>query len=449
MASNLEAAAARMIMVDRIFEGPADLIYRIWTDPALVAEWWGVEHATNTRCMLDVRPGGRWRIDMQTASGRLYRNEGVYLEVIENERLVYTDIPDPEILEWAGEPPATRIHTVTFEDHGETTHVLVEIAFQTVADRDRMVAFGMPSGWQQSFDRLEALLASKRMQLVRLVPPAEPVTPSAFSGNAPMQDTGFSTATSADGTVIAYDAIGNGPALIITVGAFNDRGTGAALAAALSDQSTVYTYDRRGRGDSGDTQPYAVDLEVEDLGAVLQAAGGNAAVFGFSSGAALAFKAASALPIDSLILFGPPMVTDDSRPPVADDLAERVKALVDQGERGKAVELFQLEAIGMPPPVVEKMRHAPFRPGLEAMAHTLFYDLSVIADTTDIERLLRSVTMPTLVLDGGDSPGWIRNTARAIAKGLPDARHISIDGLGQDLDASLLAPLIKEFLGGR
>lgn len=216
----------------------------------------------------------------------------------------------------------------------------------------------------------------------------------------------------------------------------------------MADQFTVYTYDGRGRGDSGDTQPYDVDREVEDLDAVLQAAGGNAAVFGFSSGAALALKAASALPINRLILSGPPLVTDGSRPPVADDLAERVKVLVDQGERGKAVELFQREAIGMPPPVVEKMRQAPFRPGLEVMAHTLFYDLSVIADTTNIERVQGSVTMPTLVLDGGDGPGWIRNTARAIAKGLPDARHISIDGLGQDLDASLLKPLINEFLGG-
>ncbi|WP_292442377.1 SRPBCC domain-containing protein [Mesorhizobium sp.] len=150
------------IIIDRLFDGPIDLIYRIWTDPEMVALWWGVENATNPLCQLDVRPGGRWRIDMQTARGKRYRNEGVYIDVVENERLVYTDIPNPSIPEWDGQPPGTRIHTVTFEDRGEQTHVLIEVAFETSADRDRMVVFGMPEGLAQGLDRFAALLASIR-----------------------------------------------------------------------------------------------------------------------------------------------------------------------------------------------------------------------------------------------------------------------------------------------
>ncbi|RWI57035.1 MAG: alpha/beta hydrolase [Mesorhizobium sp.] len=261
-----------------------------------------------------------------------------------------------------------------------------------------------------------------------------------------MQDTGLRTAASADGTRIAYEAIGSGPPLIVVVGAFNDRHTGSALAAAMSDEFSVYIYDRRGRGDSGDTQPYDVDREVDDLRAVLLAAGGHAAVLGFSSGAALALNAAVALPIEKLIMFGPPIVTDGSRPQVPENLAARVKALVGQGQRGEAVELFQLEAIGMPPSVVEKMRHAPFRPGLEAMAHTLFYDLSVTAEASDIDRLLPLISMPTLVLAGADGPGWIRAAAAEIARRLPDGRHVSIEALGQDLDADRIAPLVSDFL---
>lgn len=254
------------------------------------------------------------------------------------------------------------------------------------------------------------------------------------------------TVTSADGTTIAYDVLGRGPALITVVGAFNDRFTAAPLAAALSDRFTVYTYDRRGRGGSTDIQPYHVEREIEDLHAVIVAAGGAASVLGFSAGAVLALKAATMLPITKLILFGTPIVTDSSRPPIPADLTDRLKALVDQGRRGDAVELFQLEAVGIPSPVVEGMRHAPFRPGLEAMAHTLLYDLSVIEAPSDLKGLLRTVRMPTLVLDGGDGPRWIHHTAQAIAEGLPSGRHFSIEGIGQDLDAGRVAPPVAHFL---
>lgn len=160
------------IVLSRVFDGPPDLVFRIWTDPRLVALWWGVEGATNPTCELDVRPGGRWRIDMRTASGRLYRNQGVYLEVVENSRLVYSDIPDPDLPEWRGEPPGSRWHTVTFTGRGHQTHVTLEVRMESEADLDRMSALGMPDGLNQGFDRLARLLASLRAR------------PSPFSGPA-------------------------------------------------------------------------------------------------------------------------------------------------------------------------------------------------------------------------------------------------------------------------
>lgn len=254
-------------------------------------------------------------------------------------------------------------------------------------------------------------------------------------------------ATSRDGTAIAYDSVGKGPPLVIVVGAFGDRSTGALFADALAGRFTVYTYDRRGRGESGDSPPYAIDREIEDLAAIVDAAGRTASVFGFSSGAVLALRAAATgIPIDRLVLFGTPIVTDKSRPAVPVDIAQRVKALVDQGKRGDAVELFQLEAIGMPPQVVERMRHAPFRPGLEAVAHTLFNDLTIVAEAPDPLDLLGSIEMPTLVIDGGDGPPWIGQTARVIAERLPDGKHVSIPGLTQDLRPELLVGPTADFL---
>jgi pimeloyl-ACP methyl ester carboxylesterase len=261
-----------------------------------------------------------------------------------------------------------------------------------------------------------------------------------------MSEFACQTVESSDGTLIAYEVAGRGPALVVVTGAFNDRRTGAGLAAALSNRFSVYTYDRRGRGDSSDTLHYAVEREIDDLAAVIQAAGGTASVFGFSSGAALALKAAAVLPIDRLILFGPPIATGAGRPPVPKDLAERVEALVDRGERGEAVELFQREGIGIPPAVVEKLRRAPFRPALEALAHTLPYDLAVTAAPAGLAPLLADVEMRTLVLDGTEGPAWIRDTAKVVAAGLTNATHVSIEGLGQDLDPDQIAPLIADFL---
>src|SRR5258708_4960561 len=154
---------------------------------------------------------------------------------------------------------------------------------------------------------------------------------------------------SQDGTPIAFNQSGQGPAIILVLGAFNDQATGAPLAAHLSERFTVFNYDRRGRGDSGDTAPYAVDREIEDLEALIKEAGGSASVFGYSSGATLSLKAAArGLAITKLVLYEPPLIVDDSRPRPPQDLAAQISDLVLAGRRGEAGGLFQTLGVGIP-----------------------------------------------------------------------------------------------------
>jgi pimeloyl-ACP methyl ester carboxylesterase len=257
----------------------------------------------------------------------------------------------------------------------------------------------------------------------------------------------MNTAVSADGTTIAFDRYGDGPPVIMAAGAFNTRATTEPLARALEQRFTVLDYDRRGRGDSGDTKPYAVEREIEDLGALITAASGSASVFGYSSGAILTLQAAaSGLAITHLALYEPPFRPDDNYPPPPADLAEQVAKLVAAGRRGDAVELYQIKAIGIPEDVVAQMRHAPFRPGLEAIAHTLAYDAAICGDMSLPTELLASVATPTLVISGEQSPPMLRAAARAAAEKLPNGRLASLPGQGHDINPEATAPVIADFL---
>jgi pimeloyl-ACP methyl ester carboxylesterase len=259
----------------------------------------------------------------------------------------------------------------------------------------------------------------------------------------------MNTTTSSDGTAIAYDRFGGGPPVIMAAGAFNTRAATEPLAQALAPRFTVLNYDRRGRGDSGDTAPYAVDREIEDLAALISAAGGSASVFGYSSGATLALKAAaSGLPITKLVLYEPPFNTDDSYPALPAGFAGQLAELVSAGRRGDAVELYQTKAVGIPEEVAAQMRHAPFRPGLEALAHTLAYDAAIIGDRSLPAGLLATVTNPALVISGEQSPPFLRNAARAAAAALPGGRLSVLPGQGHDINPEATAPVMAEFLAG-
>jgi pimeloyl-ACP methyl ester carboxylesterase len=255
------------------------------------------------------------------------------------------------------------------------------------------------------------------------------------------------TVTSADATTIAFDQLGAGAPIIMAAGAFNDRSTTAPLARALASQFLVVNYDRRGRGDSGDGSRYAVEREVEDLDALATEVGGSAAVFGYSSGAIVALRAAAAgVAISKLALYEPPFAIGDSRPRPPADLSARLAELIAADRRGEAVELFQTEVIGMPAEVVAGMRNAPFRPAMEAIAHTLVYDATLVGDLMLPTDLLASISTPTLVIDGAHSPPVMREAARAVADTLPNGRLRSLAGQGHTIDPEATAPVVADFL---
>jgi len=256
------------------------------------------------------------------------------------------------------------------------------------------------------------------------------------------------TVTSADGTTIAYETTGAGPPVILVGGAFHDHQAAAPLAAVLAPHFTVVSYDRRGRGSSGDTAPYAVEREVEDLAGILAAVGRPARMFGVSSGAALAFEAAVAgLGIPRLALFEPPYRVDDTPGP-PEDFTTRIAELTSSGRNGEAVEYFLTKAVGLPDQAVVQMRRAPTWPALEAMAPTLVYDNLILRDGSLPADRLAAVTVPALVIDSAGSPDWLRQAAKAVAGALAHAQHRSLDGGFHNVPPEILGPVLGSFFAG-
>lgn len=261
----------------------------------------------------------------------------------------------------------------------------------------------------------------------------------------------MSTLISKDGTRIAFDQAGTGEPLILVDGALCYRvfGPSSALAELLKDYFTVFTYDRRGRGESSDSATYAVEREIEDLEALIDAAGGSAYVYGASSGAALALEAANALPsIQKLALYEAPFIVDDSLPPRPDDLLPRMQALVAEDRRGDAVKLF-MKTVGVPGIFIFMMRVMPMWSKLKSVAHTLPYDFTILEGLGSGQPLpadrWSSVAMPALVMDGGKSPTWMRNAMRALGNTLPNAQYLTLEGQTHMLKAEAVAPILKEF----
>jgi alpha-beta hydrolase superfamily lysophospholipase len=258
------------------------------------------------------------------------------------------------------------------------------------------------------------------------------------------------TVRSLDGTTIAFDRTGDGPPLILVGGAFQQRSDQATtrLAALLAPHLTVFNYDRRGRGDSGDTAPYAVEREVEDLDAVIAEAGGSAFAFGMSSGAVLALEAARRLAITRLALYEPPFMVDKGGPRPPADHRARLTELVASGRPGDAARFFMTEVIGMPDEAVSPMRRSPIWRALEEVAPTLPYDAAVMGDySLPVERV-RSVTVPTLVVNGENSDPRLRRAARALWAVLPDVQHRVLEGQTHDWAPEALAPALEGFFAG-
>jgi pimeloyl-ACP methyl ester carboxylesterase len=257
----------------------------------------------------------------------------------------------------------------------------------------------------------------------------------------------MSEVTSRDGTTIAFDRLGQGPAVVLVDGALSHRGLGpmAPLADSLAAEFTAIRYDRRGRGQSGDTAPYATAREVEDLEAVIAGAGGSAAVCGLSSGAALALEAAaSGLAVTRLALYEPPFDVDSAEPQ-DDAYVRRLEELIDAGRRGDAVEWF-LSNAGVSAEALAEMRTQPEWPLFEAVAPTLAYDHAILGDGTVPRERAERITAPTLVASGEASPDFFTRAAQATAEAIPGAQHRVLEGQawGQ-VDPQALARVLSDF----
>lgn len=265
------------------------------------------------------------------------------------------------------------------------------------------------------------------------------------------------TVTSKDGTTIAYDREGTGPAVILVNGALGDRALDrrfkqmTVISELLSPQFTVINYDRRGRGDSTEAGPFAVEREIEDIAALIDATGGHASLFGFSSGGALALRAAGAgVGVERVAVYEAPFMVkgDDKRPP--NDYGQRLDALIAADDRSGAVKHFMRNAMGMPAPAVAAMRLMPMWKQMRANAPTLRYDWAALGEHNMQGRPLRadewaSVTVPALVVYGGKSPSSLRNGSRELANVLPSAELRVLEGMGHRLKVKVLAPVLADF----
>lgn len=257
-------------------------------------------------------------------------------------------------------------------------------------------------------------------------------------------------ATSRDGTRITYDRQGQGPAVIVVGGALSDRAGSAELAQLLSTHLTVYSYDRRGRGDSGDTAPYAVQREIEDIEALIDAAGGSAFIYGKSSGAALALQAAAALggKVRKLALYEAPYNEADGAAAEWKAFRSQLDGLLAADRRADAIALF-MKFVGAPDDVVAKMKASPAWRGMLAMAPTLAYDNAILGEDRSVPTAQAGQVKATaLVMDGGASVGpmpFMRPTAEKIGKAIPGARRQVIEGQAHDVSAKSIAPVLLKF----
>jgi pimeloyl-ACP methyl ester carboxylesterase len=260
----------------------------------------------------------------------------------------------------------------------------------------------------------------------------------------------MATVISRDGTRIEYDLQGDGPAVVLVDGALTHRGFGSMprLAGLLAKAFTVVSYDRRGRGESGDTPPYALEREVEDIAALIAETGNSASVYGISSGACLALEAALRLgaKVERLAMYEPPYDSEDGAAQAWREYAVRLASFIHEGRNGDAVDLF-LRLVGTPADVIEGVRRSPVWKTLEAVAPTLVYDQAAVGEYRKVptERAA-GLNIPVLVMNGTLSRPFMAHTAAALAAAIPNGRHVTLEGQRHDVDPEILAPILLEFL---
>lgn len=395
--------ANHTIHIRRTYTAAAARAWWAWTDPGAIVQWWGPQGWTATVHEMDVRPGGRWRFQIAPAdsSAAPVRSIATYRDVVPATRLTYDDTFADD--RWQPDGPDVFATAVTFTPAGAGCTVEVAASFPDAESLKRAVELQMAEGYGEALDRLDDLLA-----------PAS------------------ATLTSADGTTIAYGTAGSGPAIIVISNVAEDRTGVAGLARALSADFTVVSFDRRGRGASGDPQPYDPAREIEDIAALIEVAGGRAALTSGSGGCGLALDAASALGdrVTGLYLYEPPFIVSDARPPAPAGYVEHQEALVAQGRRSEAVEYFMTEMIGVPAEYLPMMQADPSWAEMVRYAHTYAYDGRILRGLQDGKPLPAgrwSIDAPVAVAVGGNGEAFIREGAEALAALLPDVTVLTLD----------------------
>jgi pimeloyl-ACP methyl ester carboxylesterase len=264
------------------------------------------------------------------------------------------------------------------------------------------------------------------------------------------------TVTSSDGTRIAYDSYGEGPAVILVGGALGYRKFAKfeQIAAALSEHCTVINYDRRGRGDSGEAGPVSVQREVDDIAALIDAAGGRASLWGWSSGGAVALRAAAAdIGVEKLMVYETPFKTDPDAKYPADDYGQRLERIIATGDRTAAAKHFMRNGVGIPAPIVAVMSLMPMFKRFAVNGHTLMFDYDALGDHNMHGSPLRAdewatVTCPTLVAYGAKTAAGLRHASHQLADVLPNATLRELPGQNHNISPSALVPVLAEFVTG-
>ncbi|WP_181781440.1 alpha/beta fold hydrolase [Pseudonocardia pini] len=417
--------ASNTLHISRTYTAGVDRVWWAWTDPDAIAHWWGPEGWAATVHEMDVRPGGRWRFQIAPTdrSAAPVHSIATYTDVVTHAALVYDDVFTDEA--WRPDDTGVFPTTVTFTTTDNGCAVDVTAGFPDRAALLRAVELQMAEGYLEALDRLDHLLAELEGEQTMSTLPT------------------LSTLTSADGTTIAYQQTGTGPAIIVISNVAEDHTGVAGLAAALSTDFTVITYDRRGRGASGDPQPYDPAREIDDIAALIDLAGGTAALTSGSGGCALTLDAASALAdrVTGLYLYEPPFIVSDARPPAPADYLHHQTALIAAGKRSEAVEYFMTEMIRVPTEYLPMMRQDPSWQEMVKLAHTYTYDGRILADLQDGTALPNgrwTINAPVAIAVGGNGEAFIRDGADALADLLPNATVLTLPD--HDHSAFWMAP---------
>jgi uncharacterized protein YndB with AHSA1/START domain/pimeloyl-ACP methyl ester carboxylesterase len=399
------------VHISRAYAAGVDRAWWAWTDAEAISRWWGPQGWVATVYEMDVRPGGRWRFQIAPVDGSAAAVRGValYTVVVPCVELAYDDAFADEA--WQPDGTDTFPTTVTFAAAGTGCTVDVAASFPDGAALQRAVELQMTDGYAEALDRLASLLNPQDN-------PAE-------------GETTMRTITSADGTTIAYERTGSGPAIIVVSNVAEDHTAVAGLVKALAKDFTVISFDRRGRGASGDPQPYDPAREIEDISALIDVLGGSAALAGGSGACGLALEAASALgdKVSGLYLYEPPFIVDGSRPPVPADSVEHLEALVASGKRSEASEYFMAEVVGVPAEYLPMMKADPSWAQMAAYAHTYAYELRIwrgLQDGTPLPTDRWTIDAPIAVAVGGNGEAFMRTGAEALAAILPNVTVLTL-----------------------